>query len=114
MGLGFPRLAELIAAADVFCLTSSREGCPNVVREALACGPPVVATDVGAVRSLVLSGQYGVVIPQAEAPTLSRALEEALNHDWARPAIAAWGGSWSWQNSARLVFDEIQAAVDTA
>ena len=40
------QLAELMSAADVFCLASSREGCPNVVIESLACGTPVVATDV--------------------------------------------------------------------
>src|SRR5262249_45462330 len=42
-------LAELMSAADVVCLASSREGWPNVVNESLACGTPVVATDIGGV-----------------------------------------------------------------
>ena len=48
-----------MSAADVFCLASSTEGWPNVVNEALACGTPVVATDVGAVRQMIVSDQYG-------------------------------------------------------
>ena len=42
-------LAEYFSAADILCLASSHEGSPNVVNEALACGTPVVAFDVGGV-----------------------------------------------------------------
>jgi glycosyltransferase involved in cell wall biosynthesis len=46
------------SAADVFCLASSREGCPNVVLESLACGTPVVATAVGAVPDILYSQNW--------------------------------------------------------
>jgi glycosyltransferase involved in cell wall biosynthesis len=39
-------------AADVYCLPSLWEGCPNVVIESIACGTPVVATDVGGVPDM--------------------------------------------------------------
>ena len=45
-------MAEVMSAADVLCLASTNEGWPNVVHEALACGTPVVATDVGAVANV--------------------------------------------------------------
>jgi glycosyltransferase involved in cell wall biosynthesis len=49
-------------AADVFWLTSSWEGLPNVVIEAMASGLPVVATDVGGARELFVSGREGFLV----------------------------------------------------
>lgn len=82
-------------AADVFCLPSLREGHPNVVMEALACGIPVVASDVGAV-SEVLRPEAGIVVPPADASALAHALRAALRRIWNRDAIrnAVSGASW--------------------
>ena len=54
---------ELLAAMDVFLLTSSVEGLPNVVVEAQAEGVPVVASDVGGVSEVFTDGDTGVIIP---------------------------------------------------
>jgi glycosyltransferase involved in cell wall biosynthesis/predicted glycoside hydrolase/deacetylase ChbG (UPF0249 family) len=91
-------LAEYMAAADVFCLASSREGWPNVVNEALACGTPVVATDVGAVRRMIPSNEYGIVVPSGDVPALKSGLSEALRRNWDRKSIATWAGSRSWDH----------------
>jgi glycosyltransferase involved in cell wall biosynthesis len=94
-------LADWYAAADLFCLASEREGCPNVVIEALACGTPVVATDVGGVGELVIAGCGCLVSPaQADAAGLARQLNEALSVEWEREAIAARGGARSWAQVA--------------
>lgn len=64
----------LLAAADVFVLTSDSEGMSNAILEAQACGLPVVATRVGGNPQLVAEGLEGFLVP-ARAPTeLARAL----------------------------------------
>jgi teichuronic acid biosynthesis glycosyltransferase TuaC len=90
-------LAELMSAADVLCLASSREGWPNVVHEALACGTPVVSTDVGAVPDMLPSPRYGIVVPTREPAGIEDGLRQALSREWDRSAIADWGGARSWE-----------------
>lgn len=52
-GIPHDQVPVYMNAADALLLTSNREGSPNSVKEALACNLPVVATDVGDVRSLL-------------------------------------------------------------
>jgi glycosyltransferase involved in cell wall biosynthesis len=105
------QLAELMCAADVFCLASSTEGWPNVVNEALACGTPVVATDVGAVRQMIVSERYGLVVPVHDDEALARALRTALTRRWDHGAISAWGGSRSWSHVAEDVVEQMRAVM---
>ena len=49
-------VAQWMRAADIFCLPSHSEGCPNVIVEALACGRPIVASNVGGIPELVDEG----------------------------------------------------------
>ena len=97
------RLAALMCAADVLCLASSREGCPNVVNEALACGTPVVATAVGGVPERLASGNHGLVVPAGDDRALAKALGIALHRKWDRDAVAEWGASRSWNATGRDV-----------
>lgn len=54
-------------AADVFCLSSFGEGSPNVLTEALSCGCPAVASEVGAVSTIMLSEpDLGEIVPSTE------------------------------------------------
>lgn len=104
-------LAELMSAADVFCLASHREGWPNVLHEALACGTPAVATRVGAVESLVVSEKFGIVVEPADPTALAAALRNALRKEWDRRAIAEWAHSRSWDQVATEVVGEMQRIV---
>ena len=104
-------LAELMSAADVFCLASSREGWPNVVQEALACGTPVVATDVGAVPDMIPSEDYGSVVAPRDESGLREALQSALNRSWDRERISTLGQSRSWDRVAEQVLEEMRRVV---
>jgi teichuronic acid biosynthesis glycosyltransferase TuaC len=96
-------LAELLSAADILCLASFTEGWPNVVHEALACGTPVVASDVGGIPAMLSSEQYGFVVPPKNDAELTEALDRALRVRWDRKAISAWGCSRTWIDVAREV-----------
>ena len=80
-------VATWMRAADVFCLPSYSEGCPNVVVEALACGRPVVATNVGGIPELV-DERCGILVEPRQSEPLRAALEAALVRRWDEEAIA--------------------------
>jgi len=94
-GCPFDEVAVWMAAADVVTLPSYMEGCPNVILEALACGRPVVATNVGGIPE-IMSGECGQLVPPREPAALEQALASVLDRTWDSAAISArWGRSWN-------------------
>jgi glycosyltransferase involved in cell wall biosynthesis len=55
-------VAKCLNSVDVFVLGSYREGWPNALLEALACGLPIVATDVSSVKEVILPGLNGYIV----------------------------------------------------
>jgi glycosyltransferase involved in cell wall biosynthesis len=77
--LGYRDDAEkLMAASDVFCLSSRYEGLPVALMEALALGLPVVATTVGGIEELVTSGCEAVLVPPSRPDLLADALLDVV------------------------------------
>ena len=91
-------VANWMRAADIFCLPSYSEGCPNVVVEALACGCPVVASNVGGIPELVKKG-YGLLVPPRDPGALRVALEQAIVKQWDSAAIAG-AATRNWETVA--------------
>jgi glycosyltransferase involved in cell wall biosynthesis len=79
LGPKSPReLANIYQRADVFVLPSASEALPSVVTEAMLCGTPVVATDVGGVREQL--GGYGVCVSPGRPDELAAAISYVLDH----------------------------------
>lgn len=85
-----------LSAADVFVLSTRNEGWANVFLEAMACGLPVISTDVGGNAEVVCKPELGRIVPFGDAPALERALDEALACDWNREAILAYANDNQW------------------
>jgi teichuronic acid biosynthesis glycosyltransferase TuaC len=80
-------VAHWLAAANVLALPSYNEGYPNVVIEALSCGRPVIATNVGGILELV-NEESGILIPPRDARAVARAIEKAMDWRWDEHSIA--------------------------
>ncbi len=79
---------DIVAAADVFVLSSHWEACSLAAQEAMALGVPVIATDVGGMPELITDGVTGRLVPPADPAALARGLRDTLA-DPARASIYA-------------------------
>jgi L-malate glycosyltransferase len=73
-----PDIERVLAALDVFVLSSKSEGLSNTILEAMASGLPVVATRVGGADELVDDGTTGVLVAPESPVALATGLEEFL------------------------------------
>jgi glycosyltransferase involved in cell wall biosynthesis len=103
-------------SADVFALSSDFDNSPNAVLEAMACGLPVVTTDVGGVREFVADRLGGAVVPPNDAPALAAALERLLTsveamHQAAIHNRARAAAEFSWRTSALRLLEVYRRAM---
>jgi teichuronic acid biosynthesis glycosyltransferase TuaC len=85
-----------LSAADVFVLATRNEGWANVFLEAMACGLPVITTDVGGNAEVVCRAELGSVVPFGDAVALQQALDDALGKNWDRGAILQYAQANQW------------------
>jgi len=70
---------EILAASDIFVLSSHKEGLPYTIIEAMIAGLPVVATRVGGIPELVEDNVTGFLVPPGDPNTLAKALQNLLD-----------------------------------
>jgi len=100
-GLVLPdQLKWWYSAADVLVLCSSREGWPNVLLEAMACGTPVVATNVGGVAEM-LAMEVGILLPSRSSEALTFALEHLCAARPDRQQVRHHAEQFAWDETSR-------------
>jgi len=91
------RLALAYSAADILLLPSVREGWPNVLLEAMACGTPVIAADTGGVREIVALPDTGRVLPERSVEALVVAIESVVHNAPDRETLRCHAESFGWR-----------------
>ncbi len=89
-------------AANYFCLASEREGWPNVLLEALACGTPVIATNVWGIPEVITAEEIGI-LTQREESALAHAVLHAMNKTWCIETLVQYARARTWENVAKAV-----------
>ncbi|MBV8502228.1 MAG: glycosyltransferase family 4 protein [Paucibacter sp.] len=95
--------AELLywyGAADVLILGSSREGWANVLLESMACGTPVVATQIWGTPEVVGAGSGGRLVAERSGEAFAAAILDLLEAGTNRAAVRAYAEGFSWQSTS--------------
>lgn len=107
------RLAEIYNAADALVLASSREGWPNVLLEAMACGTPVVATPVWGSSEAITAPEAGQLAAERSAPAIAAAIRTLFDDPPDRAATRLYAERYSWAETSaglRELFKDVVAA----
>jgi len=86
-----------LSASDVFVLATRNEGWANVFLEAMACGLPVVTTDVGGNAEVVCREELGSIVPFGDSAALQQVLDAALKKEWDHSAILDYAQANQWE-----------------
>ena len=110
--LSSEQLKKPLSSADVFVLSTANEGWANVFLEAMACGLPVVTTDVGGNREVVNCDDLGIIVPFADRPALENAILQALDKNWNKQKILRYAQENAWDTRVEVLVDEFEKIVD--
>ncbi len=107
------QLKSVLSAADLFVLATSNEGWANVFLEAMACGLPVITTDVGGNSEVVCDEKLGAIVPFGKSDKLSQAINDALSLNWDRDYILNYAEMNSWDSRINILREEFAGLPNT-
>ena len=105
-----------MAAADLFVLPSTLEGCPISLLEAMAAGRPVVASRVGGIPEVVSSAKHGTLVPAKDPAALAAAIQELATDVQRRDEIGKHNRTFakeqlSWVHVAERTLEVYETAI---
>lgn len=93
------KLCEYYNMADALILATNREGMPNVVLEALACGTPVIATNIGGIPDILTTQEVGRIVKERNAHSIEEAVNDLLRNYPNRQAVRLHAEKFSWKET---------------
>ena len=99
-------LPDLFAAADVMALPSESEGLANAWVEALACGTPIVISDVGGAAELMDRAEAGRIVPRTPL-AIAGAIAQILTHPPDPMAVRKTVEKFTWARNTQMLFDHL-------
>lgn len=109
-------LLKWYSAADALLLCSSREGWANVLLEAMACGTPVVATDIWGTPEVVATAEAGQLVAERSGAAFAAGIQALLAGGVDRAATRRYAEGFAWQpttDGQLALFSRIKAARST-
>lgn len=110
--LNSEELKKPLSSADIFVLATANEGWANVFLEAMACGLPVVTTDVGGNKEVVNNDGLGIVVPFANKQALSDGLLKSIDQQWDKGKIVKYAQDNAWGTRVEILVDEFKKIVN--
>jgi teichuronic acid biosynthesis glycosyltransferase TuaC len=101
------RLPRIYAAADVMALPSSSEGLANAWVESLACGTPIVISDVGGARELLDRPEAGHIVDR-DPDAIATAIGDLLTHPPEREAVRDTALRFTWEANGDLLLHHLK------
>jgi teichuronic acid biosynthesis glycosyltransferase TuaC len=98
-------------ASDLLVLASHREGWPNVILEAMACGAPVVATNVGGVAEILTRSDLGRVSPERTPEDIASLAIDILANPPSREEVRAFASTMSWDQTSANQLELFESIV---
>jgi glycosyltransferase involved in cell wall biosynthesis len=101
----FNEIPNWMDACDFLVIPSRNEAGPAVLFEALACGKPVIGTNVGILPEILKNKKLGIVVPAKNVKALVIGISQMLDNKWNSNYIQQYVKKFTWENIARQILE---------